>query len=117
MYVGAQFEVFEINWFSIHIFLLLWASSLPVLLYKPLHLFIRILKLLRLLIAKSLPHPSNEVPPEIADLPLFDIFHDVPPFMQILHGVKNGFVNVMMIAVGLDVEQLKQLFDGRLGVA
>ena len=37
--------------------------------------------------------------------------------MQILHGVKNGFVNVMMIAVGLDVEQLKQLFDGRLGVA
>lgn len=68
------------------------------------------------MIAKPLSHPANEVLPEIVDLPLLNIFHDVAPFMQILHGVKDGLVDVMVVAVGLDVEQLEQLFDGSLGV-
>ena len=112
MHIGTHLEVFEVDGLSVNILLLLGTLSLPILLNKSLHLFVRIFKHLQVLIVKSLPHPHNVILPEVIDSPLLNVFHDVTPFMQILHRVKNGLVDVGMLAVGPGDQQFEQFLDG-----
>jgi hypothetical protein len=114
---GVPDDVIKCNGLLVYVFLLLGASRLPILLHQSLY-FLHTIILLTLypLLIDSFPHPADEAFPEGGHFPLFGVFHDVGPLVEIFHGEEDGLPDEFVVLGGLGGEEVEELLDGVFGV-